>query len=96
MTDAAAERLGGLLVQAVSAVQESLSSRDADPKVAMFLGALCAPERSRELGRAGESPLRRVDVHEAEGDAALERHCAAKVEELTLAVVRFYGFSPVW
>ena len=56
VTDAAAERLRGLLDQAVSVVQTSLSSPEADPRLAMaLLSALGVLERGRSSGKRWSS-----------------------------------------
>jgi hypothetical protein len=74
VTDAAAERLRSLLDQAVSVVQKSLSSPEADPKLAMsLLSALGVLERSRELGQVEVEPVAGARAEEVDGDADVER-----------------------
>jgi len=74
MADAAAKRLHGLLDQAVWVVQRSLSSPEADPKLAMaLLSALGVLERSRERGGTVPAPSSGVGVSEANEDAEVER-----------------------
>ena len=74
VTDAAAERLRGLLDQAVSVVQKSLSSPDADPKLAMsLLSSLGVLERSRELGQAEVEPVIGAVVCEVDEETDVER-----------------------
>jgi hypothetical protein len=74
MADAAAERLRGLLDQAVSVVQQSLSSPEADPKLAMaLLGALGVLERGRALAEASGEPVIGSRAIEVDEDADVER-----------------------
>ena len=89
VADAAAERLLGLVDQAVSVVQTSLSSPRADPKVAMaLLGALGVFERSREAGQTRGGPERTAAADEADEDADVERVIAAVEAEAGRASVR--------
>jgi hypothetical protein len=74
VTDAAAERLRGLLDQAVSVVQKSLSSPEAGPKLEMsLLNSLGVLERSRELGQAEVEPVSGIGASEVDGDTDVER-----------------------
>jgi len=83
VTDAAAERLRGLLDQAVSVVQKSLSTPDADPKLAMsLLSSLGVLERSRELGQAEIEPVIGVEVSEVDKEADVERMIEAVEAEV--------------
>src|SRR5215218_353843 len=74
IADAAAERLRGLVDQAVSVVQRSLSSAAADPKLAMaLLSALGVLDRGRALGQAQAAPAGLVEAGEVGEDVAVER-----------------------